>query len=216
MTKATYSELKAKWSSVLNEEAAGEIRDDYRKSVTARLLENQEEVSMLEQEAVNYLAEDGQNNTTAVTGAGTANWNPVLMALVRRAMPNMMAYDLASVQPMTGPTGLVFCMKSKYKTTKAGVSAGDEALFNEPAIGYAADSSTTANGGTSGLAGLLMTPQLVSAPLTRLSMTPVPVLFFQIAIPLLKWKALALLVTKHLLKWASPSTRQLLLLKALR
>lgn len=154
MTKATYSELKAKWSSVLNEEAAGEIRDDYRKSVTARLLENQEEVSMLEQEAVNYLAEDGQNNTTAVTGAGTANWNPVLMALVRRAMPNMMAYDLASVQPMTGPTGLVFCMKSKYKTTKAGVSAGDEALFNEPAIGYAADSSTTANGGTSGLAGL--------------------------------------------------------------
>ena len=76
------------------------------------------------------------NTNAAATGAahGTtgANWNPVLIALVRRAMPNLMAYDVCGVQPMTGPTGLIFAMKSTYQKTKAGgATAGDEALFNE-------------------------------------------------------------------------------------
>jgi hypothetical protein len=89
-------------------------------------------------------------NTTAA-----ANWNPVLIALVRRAMPNLMAYDVCGVQPMSGPTGLIFAMKSKYKTTKAGVSVDDEALFNEAAVGYSGDSAVTGNGtGPSGLVGL--------------------------------------------------------------
>ena len=84
-------------------------------------------------------------------GASTSGFDPVLISLVRRAMPNLMAYDLAGVQPMTGPTGLIFAMKSTYKTTKAGVSNGDEALFNEPAVGFSGDSATTANGSASGL-----------------------------------------------------------------
>ena len=66
----------------------------------------------------------------------------------------MMAYDVAGVQPMSGPTGLIFAMKSKYKTTKAGVSVDDEALFNEAAVGFSGDSAVTANGSPSGLAGV--------------------------------------------------------------
>ena len=153
----TYDNLIKKWDAVLNEESAicAPIEDKYRKSVTARLLENQEEMQILEGAQMNYLMEDGTNNTTNNTGGGTANWNPVLISLVRRAMPNLMAYDLCGVQPMTGPTGLIFAMKSRYRSTKAGVSAGDEALFNEAAVNYSGDSSTTgmpADG--SGLGGL--------------------------------------------------------------
>ena len=149
----SYDRLVEKWAPVLNEESAGSIKDSHRKAVTAAVLENQERA--LREEGM--LVED--NTNASVTGAahGTtgANWNPVLIALVRRAMPNLMAYDVAGVQPMTGPTGLIFAMKSTYQTTKAGVSAGDEALFNEAAVGYAGDSATTGNGsrGPSGLTG---------------------------------------------------------------
>ena len=78
-----------------------------------------------------------------------------MISLVRRSMPNLMAYDVAGVQPMTGPTGLIFAMKSRYRTTKAGVVSGDEALFNEAAVGFSGDSATTGNGsGPSGLEGI--------------------------------------------------------------
>jgi hypothetical protein len=149
----SYDRLVEKWAPVLNEESAGSIKDAHRKAVTAAVLENQERA--LREEGM--LIED--NTNASVTGAahGTtgANWNPVLIALVRRAMPNLMAYDVAGVQPMTGPTGLIFAMKSTYQTTKAGVSNGDEALFNEAAVGYSGDSATTGNGsrGPSGLSG---------------------------------------------------------------
>jgi hypothetical protein len=147
----SYDKLVEKWSPVLNEESAGTINDRYKKAVTAQLLENQEIAFREEGSAMNFLNEAAP---TMNTGAGIANWNPVLISLVRRSMPNMMAYDVAGVQPMTGPTGLIFAMKSNYKTTKAGVSVGDEALFNEAAINFSGDSSTTANGETSGLSGL--------------------------------------------------------------
>ena len=149
----SYDKLVEKWAPVLNEESAGSISDKYRKAVTAQLLENQEVAFREEGAAMNFLAET-DNNTTNVTGGGTANWNPVLISLVRRAMPNMIAYDIAGVQPMTGPTGLIFAMKSRYRTTKAGVSVGDEALFNEAAINFSGDSDTTANGSASGLDGV--------------------------------------------------------------
>jgi len=142
----SYDKLVEKWAPVLESEAAGTIQDAHRKAVTAAVLENQEHA----------LKEEGMLQETTVT-ANSANWNPVLIALVRRAMPNLVAYDICGVQPMTGPTGLIFAMKSTFQKTKAGVSNGDEALFNEAPVGYSGDSSTSGNGslGPSGLAGTL-------------------------------------------------------------
>ena len=143
----SYDKLVEKWAPVLNEEAAGTITDAHKKAVTAAVLENQEQA--LKEEG---LLEAAPTNNTA----NVANWNPVLIALVRRAMPNLMAYDVCGVQPMTGPTGLIFAMKSTYEKTKAGASDGDEALFNEALVGFSGDSSTTGNGsgGPSGLSGV--------------------------------------------------------------
>ena len=145
---SSYDKLIEKWAPVLNEETAGTIKDHHRKAVTAAILENQE-IAFNEEAMLTEAAPT--NNTT-----NAANWNPVLIALVRRAMPNLMAYDMCGVQPMSGPTGLIFAMKSTYETTKAGVSAGDEALFDEAAVGFSGDSATTGNGaaGPSGLVGL--------------------------------------------------------------
>lgn len=144
----SYDKLVEKWAPVLNEEAAGTITDAHKKAVTAAVLENQEQA--LREEGL--LAEAAPTNNTG----NVANWNPVLIALVRRAMPNLMAYDVCGVQPMTGPTGLIFAMKSTYEKTKAGASTGDEALFNEALVGFSGDSSTTGNGtgGPSGLSGV--------------------------------------------------------------
>ena len=145
---SSYDKLIEKWAPVLNEETAGTIKDHHRKAVTAAILENQE-IAFNEEAMLTEAAPT--NNTT-----NAANWNPVLIALVRRAMPNLMAYDMCGVQPMSGPTGLIFAMKSTYETTKAGVSAGDEAFFDEAAVGFSGDSATTGNGtaGPSGLVGL--------------------------------------------------------------
>ena len=148
----SYDKLIEKWAPVLNEESAGNINDHHKKAVTAAVLENQEIA----------LREEGMLTEAAPTNnsANVANWNPVLIALVRRAMPNLMAYDICGVQPMTGPTGLIFAMKSQYKSTKGGaVSNGagsTEALFNEALVHYSGDSTTTGNGsrGPSGLSGV--------------------------------------------------------------
>ena len=120
--------LMEKWSPVLNHESAPTISDNYKKAVTARLLENQE-VALAEEAAQmqgNYISE-AANVVGAGMGATAGNikgFDPVLISLVRRAMPNLIAYDVAGVQPMTGPTGLIFAMKSKYST-----QGGTEALF---------------------------------------------------------------------------------------
>ena len=146
----SYDKLIEKWAPVLNEESAGNINDHHKKAVTAAVLENQE-IALREE---GMLTEAAPVNNAA----NVANWNPVLIALVRRAMPNLMAYDVCGVQPMTGPTGLIFAMKSQYKNTKhkAGVANNTEALFNEALVGYAGDSSGTGNGakGPSGLTGV--------------------------------------------------------------
>ena len=149
----SYDQLVEKWSPVLNEESAGNISDKHRKSVTAALLENQE-IALREEQGI---TEDNTNASVTSASHGTTgnNWNPVLIALVRRAMPNLMAYDVAGVQPMTGPTGLIFAMKSTYQTSKAGQAGGSEALFNEANVNYSGDSAATGNGtkGPSGLSG---------------------------------------------------------------
>jgi hypothetical protein len=121
----TYNNLIEKWAPVLNEESAGAIKDNHRKAVTAAILENQE-IALREERAQQhglYEASPAGANTASI---GT--WDPVLISLVRRAMPNLMAYDVAGVQPMSGPTGLIFAMKSRYG---AGTTGSTEALFNE-------------------------------------------------------------------------------------
>jgi len=112
-------QLNEKWQPVLEHADLPEITDSYKKSVTTVVLENQEK-AFREQ---NNLQEAAPANAT---GSSVANWDPVLISLVRRAMPSLIAYDIAGVQPMTGPTGLIFAMKSKYTS-----QAGTEALFNE-------------------------------------------------------------------------------------
>ena len=142
----SYDNLIKKWAPVLNEESAGVIKDKHRRAVTAVVLENQEKALREERGQANFLAETPANVTTSA-----ANWDPVLISLVRRAMPNMIAYDLCGVQPMNGPTGLIFAMKSRYG---AGTTGSTEALFNEANTAFSGDSSATQDASPSGLAGL--------------------------------------------------------------
>jgi len=111
--------LQKKWEPVLNHEGMGQIKDSYKRAVTAVVLENQQKALQEEKTA---LFETPAN----ATGANIDNYDPILISLVRRALPNLMAYDVAGVQPMTGPVGLIFAMKSAYST-----QSGTEALFNE-------------------------------------------------------------------------------------
>ena len=120
--------LQEKWQPVLNHPDLPEIKDNYKKAVTSIILENQEK-AMKEDAA--FLSEAAPTNST---GSGINNYDPILISLVRRAMPNLIAYDVCSVQPMTGPTGLIFAMKSRFST-----QGGTEALFNEPDAGFSND-----------------------------------------------------------------------------
>ncbi len=151
MDAVSYDKLVEKWAPVLNEESAGTIKDSHRKAVTAAILENQE-IALREEGNQSFLGEAAPATSTT----NVANWNPVLIALVRRAMPNLMAYDVCGVQPMSGPTGLIFAMKSKYKSTRGGATSGDEALFDEAVTPFSGDSSSTHNtaAGPSGLKGV--------------------------------------------------------------
>jgi hypothetical protein len=141
----TYDRLTEKWAPVLNE--GTDIKDAHRRAVTAVVLENQEKEFASQNAQNNMLTEAAPGNATT----SAANWNPVLISLVRRAMPNMMAYDVAGVQPMTGPTGLIFAMKSRYG---AGATSSTEALFNEADTTFSGDSAATQAQGSAGLAGV--------------------------------------------------------------
>jgi len=128
---ANASLLNEKWAPVLDHPQAGEIKDAYRRNVTAVLLENTERD--LKETAVNALSgtyAQGGPNTDVTSLGNMAGFSPVMISLVRRAMPNIIAYDIASVQPMSGPTGLVFAMRSKYVSN--GNLSAVEALYNEP------------------------------------------------------------------------------------
>ena len=122
--------LMEKWGPVLDHDGVDPISNKYKKAVTARLLENQETALQEEraQAQGNFISEAAAANNI---GSGSApnnigTFDPVLISLVRRAMPNLIAYDVAGVQPMSGPTGLIFAMKSKYSS-----QSGTEAFFNE-------------------------------------------------------------------------------------
>ncbi len=131
-------QAQKKWSEVINHADLPEIKDPYKRAVTAVMLENQEKALQEERSQSNYLSEAAPANAT---GASVANWDPILISLVRRAMPNLMAYDVASVQPMSGPTGLIFAMKSRYTAQN-----GTEALFNEADTDFSSSSFNGSSG----------------------------------------------------------------------
>ena len=112
--------LQEKWAPILNHEGSSKIEDAHRRMVTAVLLENQEKFLSEQSQFLNEAA------PTNSTGSGVDNFDPVLISLIRRSMPNLVAYDLAGVQPMNGPTGLIFAMRSRYTS-----QSGTEAFFDE-------------------------------------------------------------------------------------
>ena len=133
--------LQEKWQPVLEHPDLGKIEDSYKRAVTTLILENQEKAM---KEDSSFLSEAAPVNST---GGQVSNWDPILISLVRRAMPNLIAYDVCGVQPMTGPTGLIFAMRAKFAS-----SDGDEALVDE-APGHsnddaAGDLTSSANTGT--------------------------------------------------------------------
>lgn len=134
--------LLEKWAPVLDAEGVAPIKDDYRRKVTARLLENQE---MSNRESRQALFEDAPANSVGSYGDsnGIAKYDPVLISLVRRTMPQLIAYDVCGVQPLTQPTGLIFAMKARY-----GAQNGSEALYNEADSSFSGDK--TAAAGTQG------------------------------------------------------------------
>jgi hypothetical protein len=146
--------LQEKWAPLLNYEGLDPIKDSHRRAVTAVLLENQEKFLREEQsfaQSGSFLSESPTNSAGtggygggSLAGGPTAGFDPVLISLIRRSMPNLVAYDLAGVQPMSGPTGLIFAMRSRYTN-----QSGTEAFFNEVDTtfsgqndGYGADITT--------------------------------------------------------------------------
>jgi len=144
--------LQEKWEGVLNHKDCAPITDSYKRATIAQMLENQE-VALREQRGIERGSLNEDTNTTNVQ-----NFDPVLISLVRRAMPNIIAYDIAGVQPMTQPTGLIFAMKSLYKAP--GVGATDvEALYDKPDTAFAGDQES---GATPGEANATRTGELLS------------------------------------------------------
>ena len=131
--------LQEKWQPVLQHPDLPEIKDSYRRAVTTIILENQEKAL---KEDKNFLTETAPTNFIG-GNASLDTWDPILISLVRRSMPNLIAYDICGVQPMSGPTGLIFAMKSRFD---GGSTTNDEALFNEATTGHSGDSAASITG----------------------------------------------------------------------
>jgi len=163
-------QLQEKWAPLLDYDGLDSIKDSHRRAVTAQLLENQERY-LREQSAFSsggFLTETPTVNTNSAPGANgfsgdaaaggpVAGFDPVLISLIRRSMPNLVAYDLAGVQPMTGPTGLIFAMRSRYEDQNGTETFYDEvntAFSGQPSDFSANDfSDATAGMGTTAQAG---------------------------------------------------------------
>ena len=123
--------IQQKWQPVLEHPDLPKIEGAYKRAVTSMILENQEKA--LREDAA-FLSEAAPGNAT---GSSIQNWNPILISLVRRSMPNLIAYDIAGVQPMSGPTGLIFAMRSRYAS-----QTGGEALFDEADTDFSGRNAT--------------------------------------------------------------------------
>ena len=133
-------QISEKWKPIMEHKDLPEIKDSYRRDVTLRLLENQEK----------FLAEAAPTMSTGAGPNGIDNWDPILMSLVRRAMPQMIAYDICGVQPMTGPTGLIFAMKAQYVRNNVRIATpGNEALHDEAQTDFSGNAGGTSNAASS-------------------------------------------------------------------
>jgi len=134
------NQLQEKWAPVLNHESLPEIEDSHKRGVVAQLLENQEKALVEEGQILTetlQTAGTGGFGTAATATGPVAGFDPVLISLIRRSMPQLIAYDIAGVQPMTGPTGLIFAMRTQYGTERSPASSDyREAFFNEPNAGF--------------------------------------------------------------------------------
>ena len=164
-------QLQEKWNPLLEHNGIDPIKDSHRKAVTAVLLENQErflseEKQFLSEGPTMSVGSNGYQAGATATGP-VAGFAPVLISLIRRSMPNLVAYDLAGVQPMNAPTGLIFAMRSRYVDgTNADRRLGTEALFNEPDSGFSGQSSSHSQteGWTNAATGLGTTAQSGTNP----------------------------------------------------
>jgi len=130
--------LQEKWQPVLEHPDLPKIEDQYKRAVTSVILENQERAMAEDRGALSEALGAGTGTVVGTGATATAaNWDPILISLVRRAMPNLVAYDICGVQPMTGPTGLIFAMKARYVDSTS-ATARTEALFNEADTDYSA------------------------------------------------------------------------------
>ena len=174
-------QLQEKWAPLLNHEGCEEIKDPHRRAVTAVLLENQEKflresTAFGESGMLNEAVPTNStgSNTAGLAGAGNAGFSasatasgpvagfdPVLISLIRRSMPNLVAYDLAGVQPMSGPTGLIFAMRSRYTS-----QTGDETFYDEVNTAFSGQPAglDDANGFTNAAVGMGTTAQAGSNP----------------------------------------------------
>ena len=166
--------LQEKWAPLLDYEGLDPIKDSHRRAVTSVLLENQEKFLKEEQafssginlmeaptNSANAAGAQGGFGGGATAGGPVAGFDPVLISLIRRAMPNLVAYDLAGVQPMSGPTGLIFAMRSRYKD-----QSGTEAFYNEADSAFSGQpaGSNVETGFVDGTVGLGTTSQSGSNP----------------------------------------------------
>ena len=163
--------LQEKWAPLLEHDGLDPIKDSHRRAVTAQLLENQErflseEKSFLSEAPTMSVGNGGYTGSATATGP-VAGFDPVLISLIRRSMPNLVAYDLAGVQPMNAPTGLIFAMRSRYVDgTNADARLGTEAFFNEADTAFSGQASTNAqtNGFVNAATGLGTTAQSGTNP----------------------------------------------------
>ena len=167
--------LQEKWAPLLNYEGLDSIKDNHRRAVTAVLLENQERflkeeqafgsgLNLMEASPTMSSGSSPAGFSADATASGpVAGFDPVLISLIRRAMPNLVAYDLAGVQPMSGPTGLIFAMRSRYGTDR---TTGDEAFYNEANTAFSGQNNSfdQTAGHSDGAAGMGTTGQTGSNP----------------------------------------------------
>ena len=193
--------LQEKWQPVLNHPDLPQITDSYKRAVTAVILENQEK-EMREQRSM-------LNEAEMSTADAVSNWDPVLISLVRRAMPNLMAYDICGVQPMSGPTGLIFAMKARMGEGAVGTA---EALHDEADTGssnstlgaQAGTEPGALNGGTASVTTDAAIPDIWGVEILLVHIT------YRVLILQLLLKVMMTLVEMHSKTWVLPlKNRQL-------
>jgi hypothetical protein len=140
-------QLQSKWAPVLEHPELAPIKDPYKRAVTTVILENSRQAMMQDRQTLNEISDPGPTNVAG----GVQNFDPILISLVRRSLPNLIAYDVAGVQPMTGPTGLIFAMRARYTGQGSGNA---EAFFNEANTVFSGNASA---GNPYGFQGTLTT-----------------------------------------------------------